>query len=161
MFNVTEKLNIQVPLFVNTGVQTEKRTWEDVDAKTGETIEHSFLAYGLNGVLLTDEYGPSTYKRLNVAIDGQGRHGFVNPIDVANTFMENMQDLISGKKYILADVALVPRGNKSGNGINALYPNLKGLQVVDSDTDTVGFITKYLGQGSESAGAIASEDDID
>lgn len=144
MFNVAEKLTIQVPLYVNNGVKTEDRSWTSVDRETGEEKENLFKAHLLNGVMITDQYGPGTFKKLNIDINPNGYNGAITPVEVFQKFAEHMKDLMDGTKYLLADTTLVPKGNRDSQGAYALYPVLNNIQVVESDEDTKAFIHNYL-----------------
>lgn len=144
MFSVAEKLKTDVDLYVNEGIKVEERSWTTVDRETKEEIERTGKFPYLEGVLLTSDYRPGTFKRVKINIQDNSYGASITSIEAFQKIAENLTSLVAGDKFINAEVLLTPKSIGAGGSANFAALNLKDLHVVESDDNTKGFIAKML-----------------
>ena len=144
MFSVTEKLKTDVDLYVSEGIKVEERSWTTIDRETKEEVERTGKFPYLEGVLLTTDYKPGTFKRIKINIQDNSYGSSITSIEAFQKIAENLVPLVSGDKFINAEVLLTPKSIGANGSANFAALNLKDLHVVESDDNTKSFINKML-----------------
>lgn len=143
--NLKSTLSVKVPLFVQDEPEESVRHYTRMN-KDGEEEPAEFILNTLNGTMMTKDFGDGVYQKLKVGIQ-DNRNINVTPLQVYKTFNKHREDLTSGKKHIVAHVSLNPRGDQSG--AHAFYPQLEGMEVVESSEEDINFIKGMTIQTSQ------------